>query len=327
MKFLHLSLLCVAIVLAGCSSGSSSPADSTVSANTADTQAPADDQAGLNDNDNSENDSSDASDTEQGAGTENSVDTSLPQDNQSDSEDSQPTDQTETVPNTVDQNPDANTDTENPNDSVASGEADPLDNGEATDTPSADTPIGAFSSRVRVLTLRTLVGLSQSLSQGELLSDQQQQCLGSYEPGFGEPLMAISCDTALATGSVPIYASIASVNDTPECRASLQSAVAEGIDVDKGFTTACTVNQAKLTVRTRWNLPDVGPGQPQRPQPDAGAEVSYAIDGNQLRLENLADRLSGVFNCQFDLMTGESTSSACDDELLRITNLIDSYLP
>ena len=85
-----------------------------------------------------------------------------------------------------------------------------------------------------------------------------------------------------------------------------------------------------FNVRTRWVLPEVVPGQPQRPIPDPGAYLSYRIDGNVLRIENLEDRLSGVFLCEYDVTTGALINSGntgnCDNELMRVVALIDAYL-
>jgi len=155
-----------------------------------------------------------------------------------------------------------------------------------------DSSLGQLQSRIKFLTGRTLIALNQSLSQGEMLSAQQEQCLGTYDPAIGEPLLSIDCDQPLATGEVPIFASVASLQDTPECRASLQNANADD----------CAIDQAQLSAKPIFTVPETG--RPQLKQ--AGATLSYNIMQDRLTLENLDPPLSGTFFCEYDLTNGNA---------------------
>ncbi len=225
--------------------------------------------------------------------------------------------------------PDNNDDTpENESDALAQ---EAIDNADVNDTDSQMRPVDQLASRMKTLAASYLIELNQALAQGITLSANQEQCLGSFDPAFGEPLLAINCETSQSVFSAPIYASVASLIDTDECRSDLQSATVDNNDTQIASGVNCQIDQAQFTIRTRWLLPEVGPNQPQRPQPEAGAEISYDIERNLIKIENLPDGLSGQFTCEFDAVTGATTNTGqggnCDDEVTRIVNLIDSYLP
>ncbi len=209
-----------------------------------------------------------------------------------------------------------------PTDADNTSTPDDNDGNNAPVAPGIDpsSSFGQFQNRIQQLTARTLIALNRSLSQGEFLTEQQDQCLGAYDPAIGDPLLSIECEQALATGTVPIYMRIASFENTQNCRASLLDANAE----------ACTVDVAALNVNTVWILPEVMPGQPQRPQPIVGATIEYNVEPNVVVLENLEQNLSGRFYCEFDATTGEPITSDqigdCDSQLTKITNLIDQHL-
>jgi len=179
-----------------------------------------------------------------------------------------------------------------------------------------DSALGQIQSRIKFLTGRTLLALNQSLSQGEMLSAQQEQCLGTYDPAIGGPLLAIECEQPLATGEVEIFASVASFKDTSKCRTSLQDANAN----------ACAVDQAQMLARPIFTVPETG--TPQLKQ--AGAMLSYNIVQDRLTLENLGPALTGTFFCEYDLSNGNAVDGDpggnCFDQLTRIADLIDEHL-
>jgi len=175
--------------------------------------------------------------------------------------------------------------------------------------------VGQIQTRINNLTGRALLALNQSLSQGEMLTAQQEQCLGTYDPAIGEPLLSIDCEQPLATGEVAIFASVASLIDTPECRGCL-------ID---GNADACDVDQAEFLVRTIFTQPETG-----LPQPNSGATLSYNIVPDRLIIENLEPALTGTFFCEYELSTGNAVGGDpggnCDSQLTRIADLIDEHL-
>ena len=191
---------------------------------------------------------------------------------------------------------------------------------QVTSTDDQDSTLVQFQSSVKLLVSQSLLALNQSLSSGELLSPQQEDCLGSFDPALGQPLLAINCEQPLAISNVPIYAKIAAFNNTTECIADIQNNTASN----------CSVAIAELTVNTLWTTPPTEPGQPERPQPEAGAFIQYNIEQHRLAIENLPAALTGVFRCEYDLISGVPTTNNavanCETQLARINRLIDSHL-
>ncbi len=183
-----------------------------------------------------------------------------------------------------------------------------------------DSGLGQLHDRIRLLARTSLTELNTKLSQGELLSPQENECLGPFDPALGEPLLNIDCLQALSVSNSPIYIGIASLTDTPLCRDSILNNQADG----------CELQRAELTVNTLWFVPEAAPGQPERPQPKAGAYIAFDIVPNQFSLRNLDAAVSGVFNCEFDLLDGalsaSSPSANCDDQARRVSGLIDEHL-
>ena len=163
---------------------------------------------------------------------------------------------------------------------------------------------------------RTILDLVQRLSEGTL-TDQQNDCLGAYDPAVGEALLSISCEQALATGDVALYVGEAAFYDTQACRAS----------VFEGNSAECQLQRASVTIRTEWIVP--GNGLP--PQPIPGMQINYALDGTSLRVENTVDMLSGAFRCDIELSTGQSQPAlggqSCADIIASAANRIETLLP
>lgn len=317
------------ITLSACSSGSSNEPDSTTSTNTvppsnSTTDAgtstePSDDQptnaddintngGGTDTNEgvstdggaNESDDTSDAGETSDGGDSENNG-----------GSDSDNTAETDSSGDSEDSSAGNNTD--------GSTEIESTDTNEGGNTEPAidpDSALGQLQYRIKKLNGRTLIALNQSLSQGEMLSEQQEQCLGTYDPAIGEPLLAIDCEQPLATGEVPIFSSIASFDDTPECRASLQNANAD----------ACSIDQAEMTVNPIFTVPETG--RPLLKQ--AGAKLSYNIVQDRFTFENLTPALGGMFFCEYDLTNGNAIGGDpggnCYNQVNRICDLIDEHL-
>ena len=171
----------------------------------------------------------------------------------------------------------------------------------------------------------TLLDLNQRLNSGVLLTDQQNQCLGSYDPSVGESLTSISCEQPLATDEIAIYVERASFFNTAVCQA----------DLFNGSGNNCTVMLARITVPTTFEIPANSSGDdgfvPQRPQAVAGAEIYYAIEDTLLRVENNPSMLTGVFRCDYDLETGlpvgSTTTANCDNVIANTANRLDTLRP
>lgn len=243
----------------------------------------------------------------------------------------------QTTTNTIPAGPDADADTSTdmtgtgqteggssaepmPNDDI-SGPAD--DDQDATGTTSEITIDPQFDPLVtalrRVVSI-SLLGLNQQISQGELLTEQQENCVGSYDPALGEQLISINCDSALNVAESPIYLFEAGFNNTADCQASLSA----------GNSDSCVLSVTNVRINTTWFTPEAAEGQRPRPQPKPGGDVSFNLADGSLQLQSLPQPVSGVFDCQFDVVSGGlidgSTNSGCTDQLSRVTGLINEYL-
>lgn len=185
-----------------------------------------------------------------------------------------------------------------------------------------DSSLGQLIGRVQLLAGSALLDLNQSLNQGELLSEQENECVGAYDPALGEPLLNIDCAQPLAVNEVPLYLSKASLADSSACRAGLQNNSAND----------CTVVSANLTISTLWYIPPTAEGQPERPRPKAGALVNYDSEQGRLSFENLEAATSGVFQCEYDLNLNLELFGAtdviwqCGQQLELLVLLIDEHL-
>jgi len=161
----------------------------------------------------------------------------------------------------------------------------------------------------------TLLDLNQRISQGETLTAQQEQCLGAYEEGFGQPLMAVNCDQPLAIGDVELWVDEAGFYDTAACREALSSRGSEG----------CILERLTLTIRTYWIESDNGDGPPTPAFP--GAILTYGVDEPVLTLQNADSALTGVFSCSVNLETASTTSTAgaqaCNQRIEAIADEIE----
>ena len=173
-------------------------------------------------------------------------------------------------------------------------------------------------SDVRTVLGRTLLDLNGRLAGGLELSAQEDDCLGTHEPGLGEPLLAIDCARALATEPVAVYVERGAFYPTAACRADLALGVADG----------CVVDYASLFSRTEFDDP-IPPARP-RPLPGSGFVIRYAVDAPVLEVANDENALSGVFRCEIDLATGSVRPTlgggSCDTILGNVADRLDALL-
>ena len=154
-----------------------------------------------------------------------------------------------------------------------------------------------FSGLTRQASI-TLLDLNQRISQGQMLSDLEEQCLGSFEEGLGAPLLAIDCgeDNFLATGDVELSASKASFYDTPECSAAISNGSSDG----------CVLQELILSISTTFGIPE-GASLPVPVFP--GSLLDYAVDGSNLVIQNVPSAPTGPFLCNVNLETVSLTDS------------------
>ena len=160
----------------------------------------------------------------------------------------------------------------------------------------------------------TLLDLNERISQGETLTDQQEQCLGAFEEGFGEPLIAVNCDQPLATGDVELWVGEAAFFDTAACREALFNQNSEG----------CILARMTLTIGPSFIPAANGPPALGFP----GALLSYNIDEPVLFLQGAGPVLSeNAFSCVVDLKTATISSLAqpqdCDQSVNSIAEEIE----
>ena len=172
----------------------------------------------------------------------------------------------------------------------------------------------------------TLLDLNARMRDGISLTDQQENCLGSFDPALGEQLLTINCEQPLTSADVSIYVEQASYYDTADCHAALFD----------GNTNDCILQSARLSIPTQWvvieRAPDDPGTVPNRPQPIAGVEIFYALNGStNLRIENNEEAFTGTFQCDIDLVSGEAnaptTSQSCPTSITLAADRFDTLLP
>lgn len=172
----------------------------------------------------------------------------------------------------------------------------------------------------------TILDLNARLSEGSDLSDQQNECLGSYDPAAGQQLLAINCAQSLATGNVPIFVEQASYYDTPDCHAAIFN----------GDVSNCFLQSARISIGPEFRSSETptdgtvnGPNGAQLIA--AGVEIFYAINSTNLRVENAAMPLTGTFQCDINLLnngtTASTTGQSCTSTINLAANRFDALLP
>ncbi|MFK8082525.1 MAG: hypothetical protein AB8B97_19780 [Granulosicoccus sp.] len=155
----------------------------------------------------------------------------------------------------------------------------------------------------------TLLSLNQRISEGVELSELENECLGSYEEGLGQPLTRIDCgNNSLVTEANPMAIGQTAFYDTAECQASLFD----------GNSDDCILQQMTLEIPAAFD--GSSGGAPRLLYP--GAEVAYAIDGTSLKLENNRDALQGQFSCEIDLETAQTANADGGNNCDKTVNLM-----
>lgn len=183
----------------------------------------------------------------------------------------------------------------------------------------ADSELDHLLKGMRRQVANTLILLNQKLSSGELLSVQENECLGTYDPGAGEPLLAINCAPTPLTAvidsrTVRISISQAAFYDTNECRISLSS--------DHGQN--CLLRSVDMSISTEWVIPPA----PARPYPIAGAHIMYALREPVLVLQSIEGAPTEPFLCAIDLSTAlpTSTDNSCETKIPEVANRLDELV-
>ena len=164
----------------------------------------------------------------------------------------------------------------------------------------------------------TLLDLNQRISQGEKLTDQQETCLGAFDPAVGEQLLAINCEQALATGDVSVYVEEAAFYDTKDCQASIFN----------GNTDNCQLQSTGISLPDLFRVPD---GERRPVLAYAGSNLSYALTDTMLHIESSELALAGVFKCDIDLASGSSSTplvgTSCASIITSTADHLDDVVP
>ena len=184
---------------------------------------------------------------------------------------------------------------------------------DALDDVAASAPV--FPGRPDVVRLHramtlalgnTLIDLNRRLGEGSGLTDQQEDCLGAFEPGFGptlgEPPLAIDCERALATEPfVAVYVERAAFARSAACLAGLAAAGAAD----------CVLVVGEMNARTRFAQ---APSD-RRPLPVEGSGIvlRHEIDAGVFEIADDDDTIGPDFRCAYDIATGSRLPTSRGD--------------
>jgi|GEM_PF-2259577 len=170
---------------------------------------------------------------------------------------------------------------------------------------------------LQLILARTVLDLNDRLSSGIDLTAQQEGCLGTYEPGLGDPLFGVDCSSALVTEPVNVFVERGVFHDTDACRASLAERSADD----------CVIAFASVFTKTVFE--QTFPERRPRPLPGSGVVIGYAVDGPVLEIASDEQALLGVFGCRIDLATGSTLpggigncNAAFGDVAIRLDELL-----
>ena len=194
-----------------------------------------------------------------------------------------------------------------------------------SEPPAEDTDLDLLLRSIKQVLSVALVDLNRQIRQGEMLTDQQGECIAAFDPMMGESLLAIDCEQSLAVNEQPLFLHSGAFFDTAACQAGLFN----------DDPSACELAICRITVPTQFVTGPVESTDPtvfvpERPQPIAGAEISFRIEPDRLTLESNPSALTGVFFCEIDLLSQLPLSSDrpgnCSTELVRIRERLDVLL-
>lgn len=166
----------------------------------------------------------------------------------------------------------------------------------------------------------TLVDLNANL-RGGVLSTQQQECLGAYEPTLGVPALSLECARPLSTDGVAVHVRSGAFLPTEACAA----------DLAVGTADRCVMASAVMLLRGQFAI--VPGGHLQQPLPGTGVVVAYAPGARPvLSLENDDSGVFGLLDCEFELQNGALLPSiggvdGCQGLVRDVADRIELMLP
>lgn len=177
--------------------------------------------------------------------------------------------------------------------------------------------LGRLYAAVTRVVGATLLDLNAGLREGRDLTDQQQRCLGAFDPAFGEPLLAVDCERALATEPYALYVGLGAFAPTEACRASLASET----------TDDCVLVAADVLARTDF-VPQPPPALP-RPDPGSGVVMRFSIDDGVFEVRRDPDAPLPGFRCGYDIVSAAALTTNlgdCDATLRDVAAHVDSLI-
>ncbi len=174
-----------------------------------------------------------------------------------------------------------------------------------------------FSVVLQNVVRSALVDMNQKLQSGELLSDAENQCLGSYDPAIGEAATRLDCGEgrlALINTAQPIYLYEGTLAASSECNAGLL-----GLDASN-----CYLVSANVMVPVEWTTPNVG-----LPQPYPSGSADFNTDESHLNLASLPSAPTSQYQCTISLSDGtitQANGAGCDSPLTDLTARLQAWL-
>lgn len=201
-------------------------------------------------------------------------------------------------------------------DSVPEGDDDADNSSPVGDAARPGFAAGSSSARVysslTTVVGNTLLDLNRLLAGGMDLTPQQNDCLGSFDPAFGEFLLDVDCVRALATDGVAIYVKRGAFFPTDACKASIMDARIDN----------CIVQIAEVSIRDDFSEP-TPPARPQ-PLPGTGVEIEYRIDDADVMLiKSNDDALTGAYSCVIDTGTTGVLDADCESRVRAVADRMD----
>jgi len=181
------------------------------------------------------------------------------------------------------------------------------------------TPIALLLEEVRLAAADPVNTINGNLTSGVALTQEQNECLGTFDPAVGEQLTQIDCgpfDTSVSVFESDLQAIAVTLDPSAECQASLL----------QGLTDNCILSDANLLLPIDWvAIENPSPGQIATLTPIDGARFEYNLqEEGRLIFESVSD-LFTRFRCEVDISGGflvdtESSQGNCEAETSRLIN-------
>lgn len=190
--------------------------------------------------------------------------------------------------------------------------------------PVERSPIELFLDEIRLAAGDRVVELNRRFASGEEISNEQNACLGSYEPALGVQVTELDCtaaDSGLSVYGSELILQQVELSSSDACQQSLSS----------GSLDSCELQRASIILPVIW-VPIENPAPSQigtiRPLPDAA--FSYNTTENGILQINNRSNLFAPLLCEIDiesatLLTTEQTLGNCRSQINELTSRLFEF--